>query len=110
QLAVVQPVEGRLVFIEHDLYLFIGAGISHPGAHLRPVAAADPGDRAGRAAYTHTGKPAAAAGTTRAAAAVSAAAVATAAASSSAASQAAVQRGAINAAARSRRIARQHGA
>ena len=68
QLPVVQPVERRLVAVEHDLYFFVGAGRPRPAARLRPVAAADRGDRAGRAAYLHALQSASAAATATAAA------------------------------------------
>src|ERR1051326_3186547 len=54
QLPVVQPVERRLVTVEHDLYFFVGGGGSRPAAGFRPVAGGDRGDRAGRAAYPNT--------------------------------------------------------
>src|SRR6266852_3603230 len=96
QLPVVQPVERRLVAIEHDLYFFVGASRTWPAACLRSVGAGDRGDRADCAAYPHTTNPAS-----------SATAVATASSSSAAASHTAAQGGYVNAAARSRRIARQ---
>src|SRR5258705_11987850 len=46
QLPVVQPVERRLVAIEHDLYFFIGASRPWPAAGLRSVGTGDWGDRA----------------------------------------------------------------
>src|SRR5713226_6364215 len=58
QLPVVQPVERRLVAIEHDLYFFVGASRTWPAACLRSVGASDRGDRADCAAYSHTTNPA----------------------------------------------------
>src|SRR6267142_2521855 len=57
QLPVVQPVERRLVAIEHDLYFFVGAGRTRPAARLRSVGAGDRRDRADSAAYPHTTNP-----------------------------------------------------
>src|SRR5260370_488179 len=58
QLPVVQPVERRLVAIEHDLYFFVGAGRTWPAACLRSLGAGDRGDRADCAAYPPTTNPA----------------------------------------------------
>src|SRR4029077_9669262 len=101
QLPVVQPVERRLVAIEHDLDFFVGAGSTRPAACFRSVGAGDGGDRADGAAYPHTTNPASSA-------TVSANAVATASASSATTSHTAAQRGEVDATARSRRIGRQH--
>src|SRR5258708_9088141 len=57
QLPVVQPVERRLVAIEHDLYFFVGASRPWPAACLRSVGAGDRRDRADCAAYPHTTNP-----------------------------------------------------
>src|SRR5207245_5962784 len=108
QLPVVQPVERRLVAIEHDLYFFVGAGRTWPAACLRSLGAGDRGDRADGAAYPHTTNPASSATVSASAAAThTATAVATASASSATASHTAAQRGEVDATARSRRLARQ---
>src|SRR5437667_6911927 len=109
QLPVVQPVERRLVAVEHDLYFFVGACRTWPAACLRSVGAGDRGDRADCAAYPHTTNPASSATASASAAATcTATAVAPASASSATASHTAAQRGDVDATARSRRIARQH--
>src|SRR4029077_11899671 len=58
QLPVVQPVEGRLVTIEHDLYFLVGPGRTWSAACLRSVGASDRSDRADCTAYAHTTNPA----------------------------------------------------
>src|SRR5207302_11059130 len=58
ELPVVQPVERRLVAIEHDLYFFVGAGSTWPAACFRSVDTGDRGDRADGAAYSRTTNPA----------------------------------------------------
>src|SRR5438445_11136096 len=58
ELPVVQPVERRLVAIEHDLYFLVGARRTWPAACLRSVGAGDRCDRADRAAYPDTTNPA----------------------------------------------------
>src|SRR5262249_61382570 len=109
QLPVVQLVERRLVFVEHDLYFFVGAGRARPATGLRSVGTGDWGDRADYTAYPRTTNPAcSAAASASAAATYTATALATATASSATASHPAVQRGDVDATARSRRIARQH--
>src|SRR5712692_11727472 len=67
QLPVVQPVERRLVAIEHDLYFFVGAGRTRPAPRLRSVGT---GDRRYRADYAAcpTTNPASAAASAAAAA------------------------------------------
>src|SRR5438445_10533721 len=93
QLPVVQPVERRLVAVEHDLYFFVGAGRPRPAARLRSVGAGDRGDRADCAAYPHTTNPASSATASASAAATyTATAVATASAAASS-SHTAAQRG-----------------
>src|SRR5260221_3357340 len=54
QLPVVQPVERRLVAIEHDLYFFVGASGTWPAACLWSVGGGDRGDRADYAACPTT--------------------------------------------------------
>src|SRR5229473_1832661 len=105
QLPVVQPVERRLVAIEHDLYFLVGAGRTWSAACLRSVGTSDRSDRADCAAYPHTTNPASSA-TASAAAAHTAAPIAPS-ASSATASYTAAQGGDVDATARSRRIARQ---
>src|SRR6266478_989583 len=83
QLPVVQPVERRLVAIEHDLYFFVGTRRTWPAACLRSVGASDRSDRADGAAYPHTTNPASSA-TASAAAAHTAAPIAPSAASATA--------------------------
>src|SRR5260370_5477142 len=105
QLPVVQPVERRLVAIEHDLYFLVGAGRTWSAACLRSVGASDRRDRADCAGYPDTTNPASSA-TASAAAAHTSTPVAPSAPSATA-SHTAAQGGYANAAARSRRIARQ---
>src|SRR5713101_2698527 len=107
QLPVVQPVERRLVAIEHNLYFFVGAGRTLPAACLRPVGAGDRGNRADFAAYPHTTNPASSATASASAAATHTATAAATASAASSPSHTAAQRGDVDATARSRRIARQ---
>src|SRR5438132_6471782 len=106
QLPVVQPVERRLVAIEHDLYFFVGAGRTWPAARLRSVGAGDRCDRADRAAYPDTTNPASATASSCPAPIHTPTPVATS-ASSATASYTAAQGGDVDATARSRRTARQ---
>src|SRR5713101_3548829 len=106
QLPVVQPVERRLVAIEHDLYFFVGAGRTRPAACLRSVGAGDRGDRADCAAYSHTTNPSASSGASASATHTSTP-IASTSASSATTSHTAAQGGDVDATARSRRITRQ---
>src|SRR2546427_9188311 len=107
QLPVVQPVERRLVSIEHDLYFLVGARRTWPAACLRSVGAGDRCDRADRAAYPDTTNPASSATASAGAAATHTSTPVAPSAPSATASHTAAQGGYVNAAARSRRIARQ---
>src|SRR6266566_73188 len=107
QLPVVQPVEGRLVAIEHDLYFLVGAGRTWPAACLRSIGAGNWGDRADYAACPHTTNPASSATAGASSAATYTSNPVATSASSATASYTAAQRGDVYAAARSRRITRQ---
>src|SRR5262249_3856882 len=104
QLPVVQPIERRLVAVEHDLYFFVGASGTRPAACLRSVRAGDRADGADFAPYPHTTNSAS---STCVSASAAATCTATAASSSATASHAAAQQSDVDATARSRRIARQ---
>src|SRR5206468_11274146 len=107
QPPVVQPVQRRVVSIEHVLYFFVGAGRTWRAACLRSVGAGDRCDRADRAAYPATTNPCSSAtASTRAVATRAAAPVAPASASTTS-SYTAAQGGQVDATARSRRIASQ---
>src|SRR5437899_3153320 len=107
QLPVVQPVERRLVAIEHDLYFLVGAGRTWPAACLRSIGAGNWGDRADYAACPHTTNPASSATAGASSAATYTSNPVATSASSATASYTAAQRGDVYAAARSRRITRQ---
>src|SRR5262245_41575567 len=111
QLTVVQPIERSLVAVEHDLYFFVGTGSSRPTARLWSVGATYRGDRTGRAAYARALATACSSATaaTTTTPTDSTTTVATATSSSATASYAAVERGDVDAAARSRRIGCQRG-
>src|SRR5579864_8579852 len=105
QLSVVQPVERRLVAIEHDLYFLVGAGRAWSAACFRSVGTGDRSDRADYAACPTT-NPATSA-TASAAATPPPPPAAPPPCSSATAAHTAAQGSDVDATTRSRRIARQ---